>query len=50
MKKTALLMLCAGFGVCTEAGALPVDNSGYQGNAGYGAPSAASDGAIFEVL
>lgn len=51
MRKTALLMLCAGFGVCTEAGALPVNNSGYQGNAGYGVPATgASDSAIFEVL
>lgn len=50
MKKTALLMLCAHFGLMTEAGALPVNNSGYQGNAGYGAPAAGADSAIFEVL
>ncbi|MCK9608721.1 MAG: tol-pal system protein YbgF [Methylomonas sp.] len=50
MKKTALLMLCAHFGLMAEAGALPVNNSGYQGNAGYGAPAAGADSAIFEVL
>lgn len=50
MKKTALLMLCAQFGLMAEAGALPVNNSGYQGNAGYGAPAAGADSAIFEVL
>ena len=50
MKKTALLMLCASVGVTTQASALPVNNSGYQGNAGYGAPAAGADSAIFEVL
>lgn len=43
-------MLCAHFGLMAEAGALPVNNSGYQGNAGYGAPAAGADSAIFEVL
>ena len=47
MRKTALLMLCAGLGVGTQARALPVNDSGYQGNAAYGAPAAgASDSAI----
>lgn len=50
MKKSALLMLCAQFGLMAEAGALPVNNSGYQGNAGYGAPAAGADSAIFEML
>lgn len=50
MRKTALLMLCAGLGVATQTGAAPVNNSGYQGNAGYGAPAAGADSAIFEVL
>lgn len=51
MRKSALLMLCVGLGVGTQAGALPVNDSGYQGNAAYGAPAGgASDGAIFEVL
>lgn len=50
MKKSALLMLCVSFGLTAEANALPVNNSGYQGNAGYGAPAAGADSAIFEVL
>lgn len=50
MRKTALLILCAGLGVSAQAGAAPVNNAGYQGNANYGAPAAGADGAIFEVL
>lgn len=50
MRKTALLMLCAGLGFSAQAGAAPVNNIGYQGNASYGAPAAGADGAIFEVL
>lgn len=51
MRKTALLMLCAGLGVGTQARALPVNDSGYQGNVAYGAPAAgASDSAIYEIL
>src|SRR5574343_1156629 len=50
MKKTALLMLCAGLGVGAQACAAPVTNSGYQGNVSYGAPAAGTDSAIFEVL
>ncbi len=45
MKKNALLILVAGFGILTEAQALPMNQSG------YGAPTiGASDSAIFEVL
>ncbi len=45
MKKNALLMLVAGFGIFTEVQALPVNQSGYA------APVAgAADSAIFEVL
>ncbi len=51
MKKTALLICCVGFGLFTEAGVVQAYNSGNQGDAGYGAPTAhASDNAIFEVL
>ena len=50
MRKTALLMLCAGLGLSAQAGAAPVNNTGYQGNASYGVPAAGADGAIFEVL
>ena len=50
MKKTALLMLCTGLGVAAQVGAAPVNDSGYQGNASYGAPAAGADSAIFEVL
>lgn len=51
MKKTALLIWCVGFGLFTEAGVALAYNSGNQGDAGYGAPTAhASDNAIFEVL
>lgn len=52
MKKTALLMLCAGLGGCADAGAqLPVDNSAYPGSANYGAPPpSASNSAIYELL
>ncbi|MCQ8103333.1 tol-pal system protein YbgF, partial [Methylomonas sp. SURF-2] len=50
MRKAALLMLGAGLGVVTQAGAVPVNNSGYQGNVAYGAPAAGADSAIFEVL
>lgn len=52
MKKTALLILGVGFGVCTEVGALPVNNSGYQSEtANFNSPMiGASDSAIFEVL
>jgi tol-pal system protein YbgF len=51
MKKTALLMLCASFGIYTEAGAQSVNNSGYAGNANYAQQAAgASDGAIYEML
>lgn len=51
MKKTALLVCCVGFGLFTEAGVVQAYNSGNQGDAGYGAPTAhVSDNAIFEVL
>lgn len=50
MRKTALLMLCTGLGAGAQAGAAPVNNSGYQGNMSYGAPAAGTDSAIFEVL
>lgn len=44
-------MLCASFGVYTEAGAQSVSNSGYAGNANYAQQAAgASDGAIYEML
>lgn len=48
MKKSALLVLSACFGLTTGAGAV---QNAYQGNAAYGTPTAnASDNAIFEVL
>jgi tol-pal system protein YbgF len=48
MKKSALLVLLACFGLTTGAGAV---QNAYQGNAAYGTPTAnASDNAIFEVL
>ncbi len=51
MKKTALLMLCVSIGTGTDTHALPVNNSGYQGNAAYGPqPAGSSENAIFEVL
>lgn len=51
MRKTALLMLSTGLAVSAAAGAQSVSNSGYQGNAAYGAPAAgASDNAIYEIL
>lgn len=51
MRGRALLTLCACFGLVAEAGALPVNNSGYPGAANY-APQAAApaDNAIYEVL
>jgi tol-pal system protein YbgF len=51
MRGRALLTLYACFGLVAEAGALPVNNSGYQGAANY-APQAAApaDNAIYEVL
>ena len=51
MKKTALLMSLAGLAVSTAPGAQAVNDSGYQGNAAYGAPTAAvSDNAMYEIL
>jgi len=50
MKKTALLILSFYVGCSAQVAALPVDNSGYQGNVAYGAPAAGADNAIFEVL
>ncbi|MDD1622937.1 MAG: tol-pal system protein YbgF [Methylococcaceae bacterium] len=51
MRYRALVTLCACFGVFTEAGALPVNNSGYQGAANYAQQGAApADNAIYEVL
>ncbi len=50
MRKTALLMLCAGLGSGGQVIAAPNNGAGYSGQANYGAPAANSDGAIFEVL
>jgi TolA-binding protein len=51
MKKTALLMLCAGLGVYVQACAVPVNNTPpYQANPSYGAPATGNDSAMFEVL
>jgi tol-pal system protein YbgF len=51
MRKTALLMLCAGLGSGGQSLAAPNNNgAGYTGQANYGAPAANSDGAMFEVL
>lgn len=51
MRYRKLVTLCACFGVFTEAGALPVNNSGYQGAANYAQQAAApADNAIYEVL
>jgi len=50
MRKTALLMLCAGLGSGAQVLAAPNNGGGYPGQANYGAPAVNNDGAIFEVL
>lgn len=50
MRKTALLMLCAGLGAGGQVLAAPNNGGGYSGQANYGAPAVNNDGAIFEVL
>lgn len=51
MSKRALLMLGLGLGLCAEAGAAPVNGTGYPVANGYAQQAAApSDNAIFEVL
>lgn len=50
MKKTALLMLCAGLSAGETSMAQPMSSAGNYGQANYGAPAANSDGAVFEVL
>jgi len=53
MKKTALLMLCAGIGVCADACAVQPNGDVYgnSNSVNYAAPAeSASDSAVFELL
>ena len=50
MRKSALLMLWAGLGACTEAGALPANNGAYPGNPNMVPQGAVTDNAMFELL